>query len=57
MCFKALARTKEEVDNKVGSAWNLLEESRQKLLELEEELQMVNLISDLQVVQLEAPRP
>jgi len=48
MSEKALARTKEEVDNKVGSAWNLLEESRQKLLELEEELQMVNLISDLQ---------
>jgi len=50
MCAKAAQKTAKECDDKLIASWKLLEQERQEVLKLEEELAKANLISDIQIV-------
>jgi len=50
MCSKAAQKTAKECDEKLIASWKLLENERQEVLKLEEELAKANLIHDIQTI-------
>jgi len=48
MSKKALEQAEKECERKLVSAWKLLEQTRQEVLKLEEDLILVNIVSDIQ---------